>query len=125
MGTKKVMAQPTAKDILAASTDSRLEARKRVLMAGLVVPEGGIESFNCTVLDVSASGARVRVAPDRMIPPEFHLVVVRDRTAHQARVMWRSQQLAGVRFDASYTIDNHLPDALHFIQKLWIESATR
>ena len=119
------MPQPTANDILAASADSRTEARKRVLMSGLVVQDGDTEPFGCTVLDVSASGARVRVANERMIPQNFHLVIVRDRTAHKARVMWRRQQLAGVRFESSHAIDNRLPDDLRFIQKLWIECATR
>ena len=119
------MSLPTAKDILAASAESRSEARKRVLMSGLVVQDGDTEPFGCTVLDVSASGARVRVATERMVPQDFHLIIVRERTAHKARVMWRRQQLAGVRFESSHTIDNHLPDDLRFIQKLWIECATR
>ena len=119
------MTQPTAKDILAASADSRLAARKRVLMSGLVVQEAGAEVFGCTVLDVSTSGARVRVAVDRMVPKQFHLVIVRNRIAHKARVMWQRQQLAGVRFESTYTIDNQLPEELRFIQKLWIECATR
>jgi hypothetical protein len=120
-----VMAQQSAKDILAASAESRLEARKRVLMAGLIVQDGGADTFGCTVLDMSASGARVRAPADRAVPDDFHLVVVRDRRLHKARVMWRRQQLAGVRYENTYTIDNDLPEDLRFIQKLWIESATR
>jgi len=119
------VSQPTAKDILAASADNRLEARKRVLMSGLVVQEDGSEPFGCTVLDMSPSGARVRVAADRMVPQHFHLIIVRERTAHKARVMWRRQQLAGVRFESSVAIDNSLPEELHFIRKLWIQCATR
>ncbi|HUO97136.1 MAG TPA: PilZ domain-containing protein [Rhizomicrobium sp.] len=119
------MAQPSSKDILAASADGRLEARKRVLMAGMVVQEGGADPFACTVLDVSASGARVRVGADRMVPSQFHLVVVRDRTAHKVQVMWRRQQLAGVRIESTHPIDQTLPDELRFLQRLWIECATR
>ena len=119
------MAQPTAADILAASAENRLEPRKRVLMAGLVVVDDGTDVFPCTVLDVSATGARVRVAPERVLPGEFRLVVVRSRTAHLARVMWRNQQLAGVKFTETRFIDSHLPEELRYIRKLWIDSATR
>ena len=119
------MVQQAAKDILAASAECRVEARKRVLMAGLVVQDDGADTFGCTVLDVSATGARVRVAQDRVIPSDFHLVIVRDRRLHKAHVMWRRQQLAGVRYESTYTINNDLPSNLRFIQKLWIERATR
>jgi len=122
---RAAVTHPTAKDILTASAESRLETRKRVLMAGLVVRDDGGEAFGCTVLDVSASGARVRVAADRMVPQHFHLVIVRNRTAHKARVMWRRQQLSGVRFESTVAIDNQLPEELHFLRKLWIECATR
>jgi bifunctional ADP-heptose synthase (sugar kinase/adenylyltransferase) len=119
------MAQPTAKDILAASAESRIAPRKRVLMAGLAVLESGEDAFPCTVLDVSSTGARVRVGPERSLPDEFRLVVIRNRTTHKARVMWRRQQVVGVRFEDTHFIDSHLPNELRHIQKLWIESATR
>ena len=119
------MAQPSAREILSASSEHRLEGRKRVLMSGMIVETGATETFGCTVMDVSAKGARVRIAPDRVLPSEFHLVVVRNRTTHKARVMWRRQQLAGVRFEETHFIDKNLPYELRFLQKLWIECATR
>ncbi len=119
------MAIPSAKEILAASAENRGEPRKRVLMSGLAVTEDGGDAFPCTVLDVSSTGARVRVGPDRVLPDVFRLIVVRNRTVHMARVMWRNQQLAGVRFEDTYFIDSRLPEELRYIQRLWIESATR
>jgi hypothetical protein len=119
------MEQPAIRDIPGASSEHRRKSRKRVLMSGVIVARRSRETFGCTVMDVSATGARLRVAPDRMIPFEFHLIVVRNRTTHRARVMWRRQQFAGVRFEETHFIDKDLPNELRFIQKIWIENATK
>lgn len=119
------MSQPTARDVLLASAENRLEPRKRVLKAGIIVHNGGEISYDCTILDVSESGVRIRVPRGRAIPAECTIIDIQGRMAHNVTVMWYNWPIAGVRLTASYAIDSSIPEHLKYLRNLWIECATR
>jgi PilZ domain len=105
--------------------NARHEARKRALMNARIVYQDGVEFLDCTIVDVSASGARVRLSGNHAFPPRFFLINVRDHKAHDAKVVWQDGQFAGVKFEASYAFDLSMPDRLQYLRKHWIECATR
>ncbi|MDE1940035.1 MAG: PilZ domain-containing protein [Alphaproteobacteria bacterium] len=105
--------------------DARREARKHVLLGGKVVYRGGAASLDCTILDLSASGARIRIGRGQAIPSRFHLIDIRNRTAYDAAVVWLNPPLAGLRFDVGYPLGSSLPTALGYLRTLWIECALR
>lgn len=108
-----------------ASQEGRRESRKTTLMAGRIVHEDRVTVVDCTILDISPSGARIRFPHGRTIPPHFHLINVRDRTAHDTKIVWRNAEQAGVHFEESYLLSGSMPDHLSHLRKLWLEFAAR
>ena len=108
-----------------ASDNKRLELRKWALKPGVLVQPDGATSCDCSILDISDSGARVRVPRNHTVPPKFMLIDIQGLMVHDVSVMWCNDQSAGVRFEASHAINSAMPDHLKFVRTFWIERATR
>ena len=77
--------------------ERRDKTRHRVLKAGTIEFGGG--AIDCTVRNVSATGAALDVTSPVGIPQHFTLVVPADGTHHPCHVVWRKEKRIGVRFD--------------------------
>jgi hypothetical protein len=104
---------------------NRREQRKRTLINGRVVHQDVGGSLDCTILDLSVSGARIRTAPGHVLPSHFHLINMRDRTAYEVKVVWQKDQFAGLQFDSTYILGGSLPEHLQYLRKIWMDYATR
>lgn len=105
--------------------NKRREARKRTLMAGRIVSEDGVSYIDCTILDISPTGAQIRLGHRHAMPARFYLINVRDRTAHAAKAVWRDGERAGLCFDATYPLSGAGPEHLGHLRKHWLACATR
>jgi PilZ domain-containing protein len=79
--------------------DKRGGPRQRVLKSGKIVFAGGSFSVDCTIRNMSASGARLQVPTSVAIPDRFTLVDVQARIQREATVAWRNGDVIGVRFE--------------------------
>ena len=54
----------------------------------------------CTMLDVSATGARLKLAGEVVAPPEFTLLLSKVNAAMRRRcvVAWQDDKIVGIRF---------------------------
>jgi hypothetical protein len=73
-------------------------ARKRVLFGGVAVHPLRQGGANCQVRDISETGARITVARADTLPDRLHLIIMREQIAYYARVVWRSNEEAGLVF---------------------------
>jgi hypothetical protein len=98
--------------------------RKRVLMSAAVCDDQGRQIQDCTLRDVSESGARIGFA--RMARPleTLYLVNIRERIVHHARLIWHNGFEAGIAFAATTPLSNVDPP-LGFLRKLWMERTAR
>jgi len=72
--------------------------RHRVLKAGTIdFGVGGV--IDCTIRNLSATGAALDVPTPVGIPAEFILVIPSDALRFACRVVWRKARRIGVRFD--------------------------
>jgi len=81
--------------------DRRIAPRHRVLKAGSIEFGGGA-AIDCTIRNLSATGAALDVASPIGIPDSFDLVIAREADAHErrrCRVAWRKQKRIGVVFE--------------------------
>jgi hypothetical protein len=79
-------------------SDRRIDARKRVLKRGqILVPSLGAV-IDCTVRNLSSSGAAVRVDAPFVPPPEFELAIASDGTTRRVRVRWQVGTDLGVEY---------------------------
>lgn len=75
--------------------EHRIATRHRVLKAGSVQFSGG--SIDCTVRNISDTGAALDVTSPLGIPAEFTLVT--DGKHLPCRVVWRKEKRIGVTFE--------------------------
>ncbi|MDB5557217.1 MAG: hypothetical protein JWQ36_151 [Enterovirga sp.] len=56
------------------------------------------KTLPCHTVNVSTSGAKLDLPRDRMLPPEFEVLVPAHNLRRRARVVWRSEDTLGVQF---------------------------
>ena len=76
---------------------TRHDARHKVLKVGTVDFEGG--AINCTVRNLSLTGAAIEIANQQGVPDKFTLVVPGDNLHLPCHVVWRKAYRIGVQFD--------------------------
>jgi len=79
--------------------NKRGSPRQRVLKSGKIVFAGGSFSVDCTIRNMSDTGARLQIPTTVAIPDRFILFDVHVDTRRQATVVWRKGDQIGVRFD--------------------------
>jgi hypothetical protein len=75
--------------------ENRIATRKRVLKTGAIEFGGGV--IDCTVRNLSDTGAALSVESPVGIPTEFNLIVS-DQVKRMCRVVWRKENRLGVAF---------------------------
>ncbi len=78
--------------------DGRMSPRRRVLKAGIAASNDRHLTTPCTVRDLSATGARLRVEGSRTVPDTFELIIELDGLEANCQVVWRKANEVGVRF---------------------------
>ena len=77
--------------------EHRIAPRRRVLKAGSIPFGGG--AIDCTVRNLSETGAALEVVTPLFIPDRFILVVPSDQLKRPCHVAWRKDRRIGVAFD--------------------------
>src|SRR5690348_12602648 len=95
--------------------DRRPKRRARSLLAGIVTYDNGAHSFMCTVRNVSEGGARISVPHGSTIPAKVFLIIVRQRIAREAAVVWRSRGEAGLKFEFSIVLGQDIDPKLAYL----------
>jgi hypothetical protein len=83
----------------AQTDDPRGSPRALVRRCGWFVKSVGEQLRECTVWDLSQTGARLVVDAPETIPDVFHIYMTLDFSSRrQCRVVWRSERQIGVEF---------------------------
>jgi hypothetical protein len=77
--------------------EHRIAPRRRVLKAGSISFGGGV--IDCTVRNISETGAALEVVTPLFIPDQFTLIVQSDGLSRPCHVVWRKERRIGVTFD--------------------------
>jgi hypothetical protein len=78
--------------------ERRSSTRSRTILGGIILSPEITRPIGCTVLDISASGARILLDAECAIPAEFTLEIPKRETARSARVIWSSGRSHGIEF---------------------------
>jgi len=60
--------------------------------------DGSFATRQCTVLDISEGGARLKVEDAHFVKPQFHLKFERASPGRLCKVAWRKGDVIGVKF---------------------------
>jgi hypothetical protein len=89
--------------------NARVQQRKRTLLPGKVVTADGANVFDCVIIDTSETGARIRVGEYGEISKKLFLVQPELRTAYQATVAWRRDDVLGLKLVRAYDLNGKTP----------------
>ncbi len=78
--------------------DQRSNKRQRTVLDGRIVFNNRFSLIECTVRDLSDTGARIAFDHAIMIPPEFEIEIPKKSLSLRARVMWSNGKEHGVKF---------------------------
>ena len=80
-------------------SDKRRAPHQRTLKGAKIVFKQGAFTYDCTVKNVSATGAQLQVAATDGIPNRFELVYDDRSPTRVCLVIWRSANRLGVAFE--------------------------
>jgi len=72
--------------------------RRKVNQDAWISLEGDFAARKCTVVDISDSGAKLKIEDPRFIRPEFRLKFSRTDHGRRCKVAWRKGLLLGIEF---------------------------
>lgn len=122
--TKPANSPPTGED-------RRQSGRKRTLLGGIIANRAGTVTWDCSVKNISETGAQIRLASDQgktfdqTIPTECVFVNLAEATAHTATVEWRRHPMFGLKFIESYELEGQTDSTMQFAKALWLERRMR
>lgn len=79
--------------------DARKSPRKTMLAAGKIIFNNKQSVFDCTVKNLSAGGARLRLPNLLGLPNNFELQIKKYGVTYPCDVVWRGGDQMGVQFD--------------------------
>lgn len=98
--------------------ERRPKPRRRVLLGGRVVYQNGDRHFDCSIRDISESGARITLKPGVPIPSSVYLIDTRSRIVHEAKVMWNNGREAGLQFLNTFAVSSIDNKDLLYLKRL-------
>ena len=92
-------AQPVLQDTSApaASNEHRVAKRHRVLKSAKIVFDDW-RAIDCTVRDLSETGAKIQVGGAHLLPHKFRLLMVSENTIRSVQIAWKLNDTIGVAF---------------------------
>ncbi len=101
----------------------RKAVRKKVLLTGKVIWDGGAHILDCSILDLSATGARITLSQSKVMPEKIILLDIANRMAHQATVVSERAGGFGLKFQASHKLADISAPELRYLKRIWMEAA--
>ena len=101
----------------------RSTPRIRTLLQARIEFNAGATTVECTVRDLSESGARLQVPDSVVLPPKFTLFVPKHGRRYNALLRWHRQGYVGVEFEGAHGADTATEDDEGRIARLEAEVA--
>jgi PilZ domain len=78
--------------------ENRVAPRLRSLLKGKIVYNNRLSTMDCVVRDISATGARLAITHQNVLPDRFELYVPLKEKNYSVEVRWRADEDIGVMF---------------------------
>jgi hypothetical protein len=102
-----------------ASDERRNAARSRTLLQGKLIVGDALYSAECVIIDLSATGARVRVSRDFRLGPPLSLLFVTDGQLVDVAAAWRRGEEAGLVITGEHDLKTDRHPNRRQIRELW------
>jgi hypothetical protein len=103
--------------------EQRKSPRKKVLLTGKIIQDGGAIVFDCTIRDISATGARITLNQARAMPETFYLLDMVNRVAYEATTVSERAGGFGLKFKKTLRLSEVNQPELRYLKRIWLEYA--
>jgi hypothetical protein len=103
--------------------EQRKAPRKKVLLTGKIIYGEGTHVMDCTIRDLSATGARITLAQGRSIPEATYLLDMVNRIAYEAVVVSERAGGFGLKFKKTLRLADITAPDLRYLKRIWLEYA--
>lgn len=86
-----------------ADDNKRIAPRNKVLKGAKIVHLSNWSLADCTIRDLSETGAKLIVGDQVAVPNEFRFLITSENTIRNARVVWRRGDMVGITFTSEKT----------------------
>jgi PilZ domain-containing protein len=83
--------------------ERRKSIRKRTFLGGRLAFQARYATLDCTIRNLSDTGARIAVDGSAILPDEFDFTLTRNDRAYRARLVWRDADAAGLELCSAET----------------------
>ena len=101
--------------------DHRRQHRRRVLLSGRLVHSISEMTVDCTIQDVSSTGARLRLPEATLLSEPLFLIDLTHGLAFKTRVAWRKENRAGLAFIQYFDLSQADGPAPKRLRRLWLD----
>jgi PilZ domain len=106
-----------------AGLEQRKSPRKKVLLTSKIVYGEGTHVLDCTIRDISATGARVTLRSRCSIPASVYLLDMANRIAYASAVVSERADGYGLKFLNTYRLAQVNKPELVYLKRIWIQYA--
>jgi len=107
----------------ASGVELRQAARKKVLVTGKIIWDAGAHVLDCSIHDISATGARVVLKTHQIVPETVILLDMGNRTAHEATVVAQRADGFGLKFLNSQKLADMTAPELRYLKRIYLQAA--
>ena len=101
--------------------EGRKADRVRTFLRARIVFNNQNSTIDCTIKNISASGAKIEISNSTTIPGEFNLEIPARGQLLRARIMWRDADAIGVQFIEKAAAPDAMPTPADHVARLELE----
>ncbi len=103
--------------------EQRKAPRKEVLLTSKVIYGEGAHVLDCTICDISATGARINLAQGCSIPANVYLLDMVNRVAYESAIVSERANGLGLKFLKTLPLAKMTAPELRYLKRIWLASA--
>ena len=90
---------------LRCDLERRNSSRMKLSLRGKIAYNKGSNPFDCTIRDISETGARVQVPAGQIMPTKVVLIDTKSGDAYEGEVKWRAASHLGISFLHTFSLE--------------------
>ena len=99
--------------------------RKRALLAGKLSNEDSSVTVDCTIRDLSETGALIELSAPEMLPKTLRLLQIKDGVVWDVQVAWRRGNRMGLTLGERHDLRGEIEPQLRVLRAIWSHMALR
>jgi len=103
-------------------SENRISPRKRAFLVGKIIYGGETYTIDCTIRDISDTGARVKVPDPFSIPNNVIFLNPKTFSAYETSVKWRKGDEMELSFDQPIPLDDESNPRVKILRRVSIQS---